>query len=108
MDEMATRGYFNSNFGTGGGGGGPVITTEYNVPNIYQLGDLTLPHTFTGGTLHSISITCTTGTLSITVNGNAVVLEEGQTVNYNASTELESDIVITSTTGTYTISTIVE
>jgi hypothetical protein len=87
---------------TSGGG----TSGSYNIPNIYQLGDLTLPHTFTGGTLHSISLTSTTGNLVVTINGNEVTLTEGATVNYTASSELQNNIIISSTTGTYTITTI--
>lgn len=84
-----------------GGSGG--TTTNYNDPDIYQLGDLTLPHTFASGTLHSISITSTTGDLTIEVNNVEAVVEEGQTVNFTASTTLDETIEIISTTGTYTI-----
>ena len=83
------------------GGGGS--TTNYNDPDIYQLGDLTLPHTFASGTIHSISITSTTGNLTIEVNNVEAVVEEGQTINFTAGSTLDETIDIISTTGTYTI-----
>ena len=90
--------------GVGGGSGGPApVVVNYNDPDIYQLGDLTLPHTFGAGTLHSISITSTTGILTIEVNNVVAEVVEGATINYSATTVLDEPIEIVSTTGTYTI-----
>lgn len=88
----------------GGGSGGS--NTSYNSPFIYQNDNLELPHIFEANSLHSISITCVSGELEIIVNQETAILTEGATVNYTASSELNSDIEIVATTGTFTITTL--
>jgi hypothetical protein len=84
---------------SGGGGGTYNNVTVYDAP-----GDL--PITFGPETIHSISILCLTGTLTITVGGEETVLSAGQNTDITATTLIEEEISIDSTTGTFTITTL--
>ena len=85
----------------GGGGGG----SNYNNVTAYDtVADL--PITFATGTIHSISILCITGTLTITISGEQTTLIAGQKTDMEATTLLVEDIVIQSSTGTFLATTI--
>lgn len=86
---------------SGGGSGG----SNYNTATAYDtVGDL--PITFPTGTIHSISILCITGTLTITISGEETVLIAGQNTDIEATTLIVEDIVIESSTGTFLITTL--
>jgi len=82
-----------------GGGGTYDNVTVYDTP-----GDL--PITFATNTIHSISILCLTGTLTLTVGTEETVLSAGQNMDVEASTLIVEEISIDSTTGTFTITTL--
>ena len=77
----------------------------YNTVTIYDtVADL--PITFDSGTIHSISILCITGTLTITISGEQTVMATGQKIDMEATGLLVEDIVINSSTGTFIATTI--
>lgn len=84
-----------------GGGGG----SNYNTATAYDtVADL--PITFPTGTIHSISILCITGTLTISISGEETVLIAGQNTDIEATTLIVKDIEITSSTGTFLVTTL--
>lgn len=88
--------------GSGGGGGG--IATQYNSVAFYDT-VLDLPITFPTVSIHSISILCKTGTLTMTVGAEEIVLEEGQSTSISATETILQEIIIESCTGTFIAST---
>lgn len=85
------------------GGGG--VTGSYNTPTVYDtVGDL--PISFSVNTIHSISILSTSGTTTITVDGEETTLLEGQEYVNEASTLIDVVISIDSCTGTFTATTL--
>jgi hypothetical protein len=86
-----------------GGGGG--TTGTYNDVSIYQDSEA-LPLVFDADTIHSISITSLTGNLNIEINESPYVVAEGQTINFTATREINQEIQIVSTTGTFTVTVI--
>ena len=82
-----------------GGGGTYDNVTVYDTP-----GDL--PIEFNKNTIHSISILCLTGTLTVTVVPEETVLSAGQNMDIEASTLIETRISIDSTTGTFIVTTL--
>lgn len=86
-----------------GGGGG--ATGSYNTPTVYDtVGDL--PIEFIENTIHSISILSTSGTTTITVDGEETTLAEGQEYFNEASTLIKVKISIDSCTGTFIATTL--
>lgn len=86
--------------GGGGGTGG-----SYNTPTVYDtVGDL--PIEFLANTLHSISILSTSGTTTITVDGEETVLLEGQEYFNEASTLIDTKVSVDSCTGTFIATTL--
>lgn len=78
---------------------------SYNTVTAYDTaGDL--PITFATQTIHSISILCITGTLTVTISGEETTMVAGQKTDMEADTLLEEAIVINSTTGTFLVTTI--
>jgi len=65
-----------------------------------------LPITFDANTIHSISILCLTGTLTLTVGTEETVLSAGQNMDIEATGLIIQEISIDSTTGTFTITTL--
>jgi len=65
-----------------------------------------LPITFAPNTIHSISILCLTGTLTLTVGTEETVLSAGQNMDIEATGLIVQEISIDSTTGTFTITTL--
>ncbi len=87
---------------SGSGGGG---TGSYNTPTVYDtVGDL--PISFGANSIHSISILSTSGTTTITVDGEETTLAEGQEYFNEASTLTDVVITIDSCTGTFVATTI--
>jgi hypothetical protein len=86
---------------TAGGGS----STQYNNVDAYDE-DATLPLTFTAGTIHSFSIVAKTGNTTITVNGEATVIIEGQSTTITATGLIAEEISIDSTTGTFLATTL--
>lgn len=84
-------------------GGGS--STPYDNVTLYD-NSATLPIKFTANSIHSISILCLTGTLTITVGGEVTVLSAGQNTDITATTLIAEEISIDSTTGTFTITTL--
>lgn len=85
------------------GGGG--ATGSYNTPTVYDtVGDL--PIEFNSNTIHSISILSTSGTTTITVDGEETTLAEGQEYFNEASTLIDVVISIDSCTGTFVATTL--
>lgn len=85
------------------GGGG--ATGSYNTPTVYDtVGDL--PISFNANTIHSISILSTSGTTTITVDGEETTLLEGQEYFNEASTLIDVVISIDSCTGTFVATTL--
>lgn len=85
------------------GGGG--ATGSYNTPTVYDtVGDL--PISFAANTIHSISILSTSGTTTITVDGEETTLAEGQEYFNEASTLIDVVISIDSCTGTFVATTL--
>jgi len=86
---------------TGGGSAG----SNYNEATAYDtVADL--PITFPTGTIHSISILCITGELTISISGEETVLIAGQNTDIEATTLIVEDIVIESCTGTFLATTL--
>lgn len=86
-----------------GGGGG--TTGSYNTPTVYDtVADL--PISFSANTIHSISILSTSGTTTITVDGEETTLLEGQEYVNEASTLIDVAISIDSCTGTFIATTL--
>lgn len=84
-----------------GGGGG--VTGSYDTPTIYDTpGDL--PITFLANSVHSISILCLTGTLTCTISGEEIVYTAGEGTDIEASTFIDQQMSIDSTTGTFLVS----
>lgn len=79
-----------------GGGGTYDNVTVYDTPD-------DLPITFNANTVHSISILCLTGTLTITVGTEETVLTAGQNTDITATGLIAQEISIDSTTGTFTV-----
>jgi hypothetical protein len=101
--EASTLYYFTTNASNSGGGGDPVV--NYNTATAYDtVGDL--PITFATGTIHSISILCITGELTISISGEETVLIAGQNTDIEATTLIIEDIEITSCTGTFLATTL--
>jgi hypothetical protein len=86
---------------SGGGAGG----SNYNTPTVYDT-PADLPITFASNTINAISIVCTSGTTIITVDGQETQLLEGQSFNISASTLIDVEISIDSTTGTFIATTL--
>jgi len=85
---------------TASGGGG-----TYNNATVYDTpGDL--PITFNANTIHSISILCLTGTLTVTIGGEETELSAGQNTDIKGDTLIENEISIDSTTGTFIVTTL--
>ena len=86
--------------GGGGGTGG-----SYNAPTVYDTpADLRIE--FDANTIHSISMLCLTGTLTVTVNGEETVLSAGENMDIEASTTIDDIISLDSTTGTFKVTTL--
>ena len=85
------------------GGGG--ATGSYNTPTVYDT-PADLPIEFDANTLHSISMLCLTGTLTVTVNGEETVLSAGENMDIEASTTIDDIISLDSTTGTFKVTTL--
>ena len=86
--------------GGGGGTGG-----SYNTPTVYDT-PADLPIEFDANTIHSISMLCLTGTLTVTVNGEETVLSAGENMDIEASTTIDDIISLDSTTGTFKVTTL--
>lgn len=86
-----------------GGGGG--ATGSYNTPTVYDT-PADLPIEFDANTIHSISMLCLTGTLTVTVNGEETVLSAGENMDIEASTTIDDIISLDSTTGTFKVTTL--
>jgi len=86
--------------GSSGAGG-----SNYNTPTVYDT-PADLPIDFTVGTIHSISILAITGTTTITVDGEETTLAEGQEYFNEATTLIDVEISIDSTTGTFIATTL--
>ena len=79
--------------------------SNYNTPTVYDtVADL--PISFSANTIHSISVLSTSGTTTITVDGEETVLLEGQEYVNEASTLIDVVISIDSCTGTFTATTL--
>lgn len=88
---------------SGSGGGG--TTGSYNTPTVYDtVGDL--PIEFNSNTIHSISILSTSGTTTITVDGEETTLAEGQEYFNEATTLIDVVISINSCAGTFVATTL--
>lgn len=79
--------------------------SAYNNATVYDTPD-DLPITFGANTIHSISILCLTGTLTITVGTEETVMSAGENKDIEASGLIAQEISIDSTTGTFTITTL--
>ena len=86
-----------------GGGGG--AGSNYNNVTVYDT-PANLPITFAGGTIHSISMLCLTGTLTVTIGGEQTVLQAGQSTSVDATTLIVEAISLDSTTGTFLVTTL--
>ena len=86
---------------SGGGAGG----SNYNTPTVYDT-PADLPITFATGTIHSISVLATSGTTTITVDGEETTLIEGQEYFNEATTLIDVEISIDSTDGTFIATTL--
>jgi hypothetical protein len=84
-----------------GGAGG----SNYNTPTVYDTPE-DLPITFATGTIHSISVLATSGTTTITVDGEETTLIEGQEYFNEATTLIDVEISIDSTEGTFIATTL--
>lgn len=86
---------------SGGGTGG----SNYNTPTVYDT-PADLPIEFLANTLHSISMLCLTGTLTVTVSGEETILSAGENMDIEASTTIDDIISLDSTTGTFKVTTL--
>lgn len=85
-------------------GGGSVVGT-YNTPTVYDT-PADLPIEFNSNTIHSISVLSTSGTTTITVDGEETLIGEGQEYFNEASTLIDVSISIDSTTGAFIVTTL--
>jgi hypothetical protein len=79
-------------------GGGSV--TQYNATEAYDT-VANLPITFPANTIHSISVLSKTGNTVMTINGEQITLEVGQTYNDKADGLISTVTVINSCTGAF-------
>lgn len=83
----------------------PSSQAYYNLVSLYDTpGDL--PVLFDAATIHSISILCLTGTLTIEIDTEQTVMTAGQKIDIEATTLIAMGITLVSTTGTFTVTTI--
>ena len=70
-------------------------TTPYNTPGAgtFNATSKNIP----ANTIHAITIVCISGTATITVNGESVGIQMGQSFSYNATGLIDSDIDIVAT-----------
>ncbi len=84
---------------------GGASGSNYNTPTVYDT-VVDLPISFSANTIHSISILSTSGTTTITVDGEETTLLEGQEYFNEASTLINVVISIDSCTGTFVATTL--
>ena len=85
--------FYAGNFSSAGGSGDTTsLAASYNTPGGGELENAST--TFAANTIHSLTVTCLSGTAVVTAGSETINLEAGQTIGWTASALLDKAIVV--------------